>query len=324
MAEPGLGMLERRVEAAYRERKTDQRHGSEPHRLPSPARRPRAHGGARGDRSGARFRVRTACVVVRGAFVRGAVRAAALTLHFLPLPVPRPVLVIREVEQLARRAKWRMADLADALGVSGSMLNRLRAGTHAPSREVLAAILRAFGANDHVRHLVLHFLEHELPRAHADRLDATPPAQEDELARLDGKARDAVRGFVTHFLRRSLTTGRSLRLVARDDRLLRAAVGYVQRALDVHGIAAVVLTPNGRVDRAQHEAALAAPLLVVERVEFASRAVQEIIRARADVRKPLLLTSARAVVDDALAPVRPLLATVTLDASVPEPAPVAA
>jgi len=76
--------------------------------------------------------------------------------------VPRPVLVIREVEQLARRAKWRTCDLAEALGVSVAMLNRLRAGTHMPSREVLGAILRSFGTNAHVCELVLHFLEHEM------------------------------------------------------------------------------------------------------------------------------------------------------------------
>ncbi|HYC59891.1 MAG TPA: helix-turn-helix transcriptional regulator [Thermoanaerobaculia bacterium] len=125
--------------------------------------------------------------------------------------MPRPVLVIREIEQLARRAKWRMCDLAEALGVSVAMLNRLRAGTHAPSRDVLGAILRAFGTNAQVRDLVLHFLEHELALARAGRLDAAPERArevDEDLHALDVKVRGELRGFVTHFLRRSLTSGK--------------------------------------------------------------------------------------------------------------------
>lgn len=108
--------------------------------------------------------------------------------------VPRPVLVIREVEQLARRAKWRTCDLAEALGISIPMLNRLRAGTHLPSREVLGAILRAFGTNAHVRDLVLHFLEHEMAQALHGRLDTPKLAgQDDALTALDAATRTGIR-----------------------------------------------------------------------------------------------------------------------------------
>jgi len=213
-----------------------------------------------------------------------------------------------------------MADLAEALGVSTSMLNRLRAGTHAPSREVLAAILRSFGANEHVRHLVLHFLEHELPRAQADRLEATPPAEHATLALLNAAARERVRGFVTHFLRQSLATGRGLALVAREDRLLRSVVAYIERALDAGGIAALALTPNARVTPSQRDAAVAAPLLIVERAEFATDAVQTLILARTAVRKPVLLTSSRPLLSPAFASALPLLATVDLDAASARPA----
>jgi transcriptional regulator with XRE-family HTH domain len=207
-----------------------------------------------------------------------------------------------------------MADLAEALGVSCSMLNRLRAGTHTPSREVLAAILRSFGANDHIRQLVLHFLEHELPRAEADRFAPATYGADDALAPLDRRARDQVRSFVTHFLRRSLATGRGLRLVAADDQLLRTVVASIVRDLDAHGIAAVAVAANARVlARSQQEAACAAPLLVVERVEFASRAVQALLLARAAVRKPLLLTSTGATVNAALTPLVALAPTVVLD-----------
>jgi transcriptional regulator with XRE-family HTH domain len=215
--------------------------------------------------------------------------------------VPRPVLVIREVEQLARRAKWRTCDLAEALGVSVAMLNRLRAGTHAPSREVLGAILRAFGTNAQVRDLVLHFLEHELALARAGRLDAAPERARDadgDLHALDAKVRGELRGFVTHFLRRSLTSGKGLHVIGDDANALRVVVAYVRTTLDAQGVASVVLAGNATVSASLRETALAAPLLIVERAEFASASVRALFDARAAIRKPVLLTSARTLPDE--------------------------
>jgi transcriptional regulator with XRE-family HTH domain len=208
--------------------------------------------------------------------------------------VPRSVLVIREVEQLARRAKWRACDLAEALGVSLSMLNRLRAGSHAPSREVLGAILRSFGTNAHVRDLILHFLEHELPLALAGRLDATPRGVRDStdvLRTLDPKTRAEVRAFVTHFLRRSLTSGKGLHVVGDDVSVLHKVVSYVRTTLDTQGVPSVVLAGNARVSASLRKTALAVPLLIVERAEFASENVRALLDARGAIRKPVLLTS---------------------------------
>ncbi|HEV7765889.1 MAG TPA: helix-turn-helix transcriptional regulator [Thermoanaerobaculia bacterium] len=215
--------------------------------------------------------------------------------------MPRPVLVIREVEQLARRAKWRTCDLAEALGVSVAMLNRLRAGTHAPSRDVLGAILRAFGTNVQVRDLVLHFLEHELALARAGRLDAAPERvrdAEEDLHALDAKVRGELRGFVIHFLRRSLTSGTGLHVIGDDANALRAVVAYVRTTLDAQGVASVVLAGNATVSTSLRETALAAPLLIVERAEFASESVRTLFEARASIRKPVLLTSARTLPDE--------------------------
>ncbi|HEX8254180.1 MAG TPA: helix-turn-helix domain-containing protein [Thermoanaerobaculia bacterium] len=206
------------------------------------------------------------------------------------------MLVIREVDQLARRAKWRASDLAEALGVSLSMLNRLRAGTHAPSREVLGAILQSFGEHARVRELVLHFLEHELPLARSGRLDAAPTAARamfDELRELPPAAQRELRAFVAQFLRRSLTTGRGLSVVA-DAALLREVAVYVRTALDAQGVASVVLAGNARISASHREAALAAPLLVVERVDFVSPAVRALLDARAAVRKPVVVTAVAA------------------------------
>jgi transcriptional regulator with XRE-family HTH domain len=215
--------------------------------------------------------------------------------------VPRPVLVIREVEQLARRAKRRTCDLAEALGVSVAMLNRLRAGTHAPSRDVLGAILRSFGTNVQVRDLVLHFLEHELALAQAGRLDAAPEGLRDaseDLHALDAKTRAEVRAFVTNFLRRSLTSGKGLHVIGDDASALRTVVAYVRTTLDAQGVASVVLAGNAMASASLRETALAAPLLIVERAEFASKSVLALLDARASIRKPVLLTSARTLSDE--------------------------
>lgn len=234
---------------------------------------------------------RSACAATFGACGRFAARSATWALIVSISLVPRPVLVIREVEQLARRAKWRTCDLAEALGVSVAMLNRLRAGTHAPSREVLGAILRAFGTNAHVRDLVLHFLEHELPDARAARLDA-PGVRDgaDALQALDPKTRAAVRTFVRDFLRRSLTSGTGLHVVG-DPRELRGVVAYVRTALEDQGVSCVAIPGNATVSASLREAALAVPLLIVERADFATEPVRAVMDARAVVRKPVLTTA---------------------------------
>lgn len=218
--------------------------------------------------------------------------------------MPRPVLVIREVEQLARRAKWRTCDLAEALGISIPMLNRLRAGTHLPSRDVLGAILRAFGTNVHIRDLVLHFLEHEMAHARLGRLEVPKGAgQDDALSALDAATRTGIRAFVRDFLRRSLTSGVGLDVIGADAGVLRGVVAYVRTALDDQGVASVVITGNATVAASLRERALAAPLLIVERVDFASESVRALIAARAAVRKPVFTTATdrtRAVREDAL------------------------
>lgn len=234
---------------------------------------------------------RTACVLGFFGVARHGWFAAPLALlpHRL---VPRPVLVIREVEQLARRAKWRTCDLAEALGVSIAMLNRLRAGTHAPSREVLGAILRSFGTNAHIRDLVLHFLEHELAQARAGRLESPKDAGSDgAFAALDAKTRAVVRAFVRDFLRRSLTSGTGLHIIGADTAVLRGVVAYVRTALDGQGVASVLIAGNATVAGSLRESALAAPLLIVERADFASESVRALIAARATVRKPVLTTA---------------------------------
>lgn len=168
------------------------------------------------------------------------------------------------------------------------MLNRLRAGTHAPSREVLGAILRSFGTNAHVRDLVLHFLEHEMAQVRVGRLEAP---NTDALASLDAKTRAVVRAFVRDFLRRSLTSGAGLHVIGEDAGVLRGVVAYVRTALDDQGVSSVLIAGNASVAASLRESALAAPLLIVERADFASETVRTLIAARAEVRKPVLTTA---------------------------------
>lgn len=260
--------------------------------MPSPVPCSRAHPRRQRDRFHMPCEERSACAATLGRCGSFAARSATWALTVSAPPVPRPVLVIREVEQLARRAKWRTCDLAEALGVSVAMLNRLRAGTHAPSREVLGAVLRAFGTNAHVRDLVLHFLEHELPDARAARLDA-PGVRDgaDELQALDPKTRAAVRTFVRDFLRRSLASGVGLHVVG-NARALRGVAAYVRAALEDQGISCIVMAGNATISASLRAAALAASLLIVERADFATESVRAVMDARAAVRKPVLTTAA--------------------------------
>ena len=131
-----------------------------------------------------------------------------------------------------------------------------------------------------------------MAQARAGRLAVPMDAgKDDALAALDPKTRAGIRAFVRDFLRRSLTSGAGLHVIGDDAGVLRGVVAFVRTALDTQGVASVVLAGNATVAASLRERALAAPLLIVERVDFASASVRALIAARVAVRKPVLTTA---------------------------------
>jgi hypothetical protein len=208
--------------------------------------------------------------------------------------VPHSSLLMRELDRLARDANWSNTDLAARLGVDPTMLMHLRAGRNLFSSQLLGRILNLFPMPA-VDDLVLHHLRVERRTRESAKL-AVP--SDDRLAgALDAAARKTLRTFVRDFARTSVETARGLYVVGDDARQLSLAAQFVAEGLGAQGIGVERLTANTKLTASTGRAALAAALLLVERAEFLSASVADLLLRRSDVVKPIVVTSTRPVTD---------------------------
>jgi transcriptional regulator with XRE-family HTH domain len=201
---------------------------------------------------------------------------------------------MREIDRLARDAKLSKKQLAERLGVDATMLIHLRAGRNLFSAPLLGRIAQVFPLPS-IDDLIVHHLRVE--RAARDAAKLAVPSDDVLLERLEPGARRAIRRFVLHFARASVETGRGLYLTGEDTAALTTGVQFVGGALQQQGIAVERIAANATLSSTQGRAALAAALLIVERVEFASPAVTEVLIRRSDVVKPIVVTSTAPVAE---------------------------
>lgn len=195
---------------------------------------------------------------------------------------------MREIDRLARDAKWTNTHLASRLSVDPTMLMHIRAGRNLFSPALLGRISQLFNTPQ-IDALIIHHLRVE--RIARDATKLALPDDDVLLERIDAPARKALRHFVLHFARESVETGRGLYLSAPDAALLTLAVQFVTTALQGQGIVVERITANSTPGSTHMRAGIAAALLVIERIEFASAAVMDLIVRRSDVVKPLVITS---------------------------------
>jgi hypothetical protein len=202
-------------------------------------------------------------------------------------PVPHSSILMREVDRLGREAKWSNKELAAKLGVDPTMLMHLRAGRNLFSASLLGRIAQVFPL-PLIDDLIVHHLRVE--RAAHDANKLVLPS--DLLAPLLAPtARKALRQFVLHFARTSVETGRGLYVMGKDASLLTTSAQFVAHTLREQGISVERITGNTVVTMSGGRGAVAAALVIVERVEFASDSVMEVLRRRSDVVKPVVVTS---------------------------------
>jgi hypothetical protein len=199
---------------------------------------------------------------------------------------------MREVDRLARDAKWSNSDLAARLEIDPTMLMHIRAGRNMFSPALLGRISQLFNLPQ-IDALIVHHLRVE--RTARDATKLVIPSDDLLLERIDPAARKALRRFVLHFARESVETGHGLYLTAPDAALLTLAVQFLSAALQQQGIVVERFLANAIPNASQGRAGIAAALLVVERLEFASASVTDLIVRRSDVVKPLVVTSLKPV-----------------------------
>lgn len=177
-------------------------------------------------------------------------------------------------------------DLARELGIDETAIIRFRSGARSPSKRVLVKITERYGALKFVRDLVYHHLA-------AECRDGYVAPEEDVLADvgLPASVSAALRSYIVRFADESMRAGRGLYILAADARLLSAALGAMARAFGADRTRMQVLRGDARLDARTVRAALAAPLVLIERIDFASDGVADILLRRADLTRPCIVTS---------------------------------
>ena len=207
-------------------------------------------------------------------------------------PVSHTSLLMRELDRLARDAKLSNKKLAERLGVDSTMLIHLRSGRNLFSAPLLGRIAQVFPLPS-IDTLIVHHLRVE--RAARDAAKLALPTDDLLLERFGPAARKELRQFVMHFARESVETGRGLYLTAPDAAPLTLAVQFLSAALPQQGIVVERVLANATLNATQGRAGMTSALLIVERLEFASSTVTDLIIRRSDVVKPLVVTSMQPV-----------------------------
>lgn len=224
--------------------------------------------------------------------------------HHLLVSVHRPPRLITELLALAQEWGWSVEDLARELGIHRTTLVHQRSGRHALKTAMLARIARRFKSDRAVRDLVWHYLTVEYEeRGQQAQLPAVP--------RVPNEVASTLRAYLARFSDESVHGGRGLYVMAGDAAMLSATLRWLQDAFKQHRIESCTLRADRPVAASEARSALAAPILLVERVDFLRDAVADVLRRRADLVRPVVVTSMQppsAIVDPY---VRRILASMT-------------
>jgi transcriptional regulator with XRE-family HTH domain len=178
-----------------------------------------------------------------------------------------------------------LRDLARELGIDETLLVKFRSGVRSPTKQVLVKIARRYGHQLFVRDLVWHHLV-------AECNDPTPTT-EDALAdaNLPPRVAGDLRAYVVRFSEESLRSGRGLYITSSDATALSRASKALGLAFGAARVPCATLRADQRPDARAVRAAMAASVVVIERVDFACDAVADILLRRSDLLRPSVATS---------------------------------
>jgi transcriptional regulator with XRE-family HTH domain len=205
----------------------------------------------------------------------------------------RPARIITELIAFTRAKGWSVRELARELEVDETALIRFRSGERTPSKAVLVKIVDRFGEHRFVRDLVWFHLYSECRNAGASGAD---PFSE---ARLPTGALSALRSYIDHFAEESTHAGRGLFIVSPDPAALTTALRTLHVAFERTRVRLCLWRGDQKPNARSIRDALAAPVVLIERIDFASEPVADVVRRRADLTRPTVVTSL--IAPDALA-----------------------
>jgi transcriptional regulator with XRE-family HTH domain len=202
-----------------------------------------------------------------------------------PSRVHRPPRLIAQLLSHAAATRGQgLLDVAEAIGVDETTLMQYRSGRRRLSMQSFANILAVYGDDRPLRDTAVHYA----------RVEYHPPKPESMEAAADALSVptvDTLRAYVDRLPEETVTTGRGLYLHSTDARSLSLAVQFLVRAFERTRVTVCHLRADQRVTASDRRFALAAPLLIVERIDFLRGPIPDLLRERADLVRPLIVTS---------------------------------
>lgn len=150
-----------------------------------------------------------------------------------------------------------------------------------------ANLLAAYGDDRAIADAAVHYARVEYHQPKPDSIEAASDS-------LPAPVVERLRMYVERLPEEAVTTGRGLYLVSTDAHALSLAVQFLVRSFEQARIAVCQMRGDARPSAADRRFALAAPVVVVERIDFLRDTVGELLRQRATLVRPLIVTSMQA------------------------------
>ena len=153
--------------------------------------------------------------------------------------------------------------------------------------EAFAKIIEVYGSDQSICAAALHYVRAEYHPAKDGSLGAAADA-------LPSSVVAQLRTYVERLPEEAITTGRGLYLVSADARSLSLAAQFLVRSFEHRKIGVCHLRADRPVSAAERRTALAMPVLLVERIDFMRAPLPDLLRERANLVRPLIVTSMQA------------------------------
>ncbi len=205
--------------------------------------------------------------------------------HALPL--------LHELERRARALGFTWERLAAEVGIDRTTLAHIRSGRGRLSLGALHRIAAWFPTDTAIQRCVWEYLLHDV-ETQKEREERQAHRAGSAGALLDGlpdATRDHLQAFVTDFATRALR-GESLLLTGTDPATLSRCLSFLETECPTRGIPVLRRAANAVPSRSSLPALAATPLLLVDRMEFASKALTAVLRSRLLYGKVTVATTA--------------------------------
>lgn len=210
--------------------------------------------------------------------------------------------LLHELERRARALGFTWAALAAEVGIDRTTLAHIRSGRGRLSLGTLHRIAVWFPTDAAIQRSVWEYLLHdvETQKERAERAQLQSRSSATLLVALPPATQDWLRAFVADFAG-FVIHGRSLLLTGTNTAPLASALSFLESELVARGIHPLRAQPHRARLGSQRAALLAAPLVLVERLEFASAEMKRVITDRCRFGKVTVASSTGAPIPSSLA-----------------------